>query len=158
MKILRYLAALLFCISLLNCGGEDDICTSGEATPRIKIKFKTTDNKLQTLDSLFVSVDYGGGQKTVINGQTAVDSILLPLRVDDSPFTDVYVKLGAKLPVSKIKINYTSTSQYVSPACGIKKLYENLNSVLETPNPVLKIEQNQTQITNEAKTSLYLIF
>jgi hypothetical protein len=143
----------------MNCSNEDDICTSGEATPRIKIKFKTSDNKLKTLDSIFVSIDFGSGAKKILSQKFPTDSILLPLRVDDSPFTDIYVKLASKAAdSSQIRINYSSVSKYVSPACGIKKNYENLNPVLVKPNPVLKLEQTQTQITNEAKTSLYLIF
>ncbi|SEF99528.1 hypothetical protein SAMN05421847_1229 [Halpernia humi] len=158
MKIITCFVAFLFCLSLMNCSNEDDICTSGEATPRIKIKFKSQDNKLKTLDSIFVSVDFGSGAKNILSQKFPTDSILIPMRVDDAPFTDIYVKLASKADSSKIRINYTTKSQYVSPACGIKKLYENVNPVLEKANPVLKIEQNQTQILNEAKTSLYLIF
>lgn len=159
MKLISCFAAFLLCISLANCSNEDDICTSGEATPRIKIKFKTADNKIKTLDSIFVSIDFGSGAKSILKQTFPTDSVLLPLRVDDAPYTDIYVKLASKaVDSSKIRINYTTKSQYVSPACGIKKLYENLNPVLEKANPVLKIEKNQTQISNEAKTSLYLIF
>lgn len=143
----------------MSCNSDDDICTSGEATPRIKIKFKSLEtNKLKTLDSIFVSVDFGTGAKNVLSQKFPTDSLILPLRVDEAPYTDIYVKLGSKLDSSKIRINYTTKSQYVSPACGIKKTYENLNAVLEKSNPVLKIEQNQNEITNEAKTSLYLLF
>ncbi|SFI25820.1 DUF6452 family protein [Halpernia frigidisoli] len=155
----------LFSLVLFSCGSEDDICTSGEGTPRIKIKFKTqANNKLKSLDSIFVSADLGSGVQPVLAQKFPTDSIVIPLRVDDAPYTDIYVSLASKVPagqvlnVSKIRINYTTKSQYVSPACGIKKTYENLNSVLINPNPVLNLEQTQTQITNEAKTSLYLIF
>lgn len=144
---------------LYSCGSEDDICTSGEATPRIKIKFKSlSNNKLITLDSVFVSVDFGTGAKSIIKKTFPTDSVIIPLRVDEALYTDIYVKLASKGDSSKIRINYTTKSQYVSPACGIKKTYDNLNAVLAKPNPVLKLEQTQNQITNEAKTSLYLDF
>ena len=57
-----------------------------------------------------------------------------------------------------MKINYTLKSEYVSPACGFKRLYENVSGTLETANPVLKIEQNQEQIIDENKTHFYFTF
>ncbi len=30
---------------LTSCENDDDVCVSGEATPRLKIKFKSADNK-----------------------------------------------------------------------------------------------------------------
>ena len=53
---------------------------------------------------------------------------------------------------------FSTKSEYVSPACGFKKLYENVKEELTTPNPVTKLELNQTQIINEDKTHLYLVF
>ena len=149
----------IFSLLFTSCNSDDDICTSGEATPRIKLKFKSQDNlKLKTLDSIFVSVDFGAGAKSVLKQKFPTDSVVIPLRVDDAPYTDIYVKLASKGDSSKIRINYTTKSQYVSPACGIKKTYDNLSSILMKSKPVLNLEQTQTQITNEAKTSLYLIF
>lgn len=159
MKLLKFFLLGLCLISLFSCTGDDDICIGGEATPRMKLKFKTkATGKLKTMDSLFINVDYGNGQVPVIATTTKTDSIFIPLRVDENPFTEIYVGLSRTAITSKIKVNYTTTTQYVSPACGIKKNYENLNSVLEIPNPVLELEQNQTQITDESKTHLFLLF
>lgn len=150
---------LFLTIVLTSCGGEDDICTSGEATPRIILKFKTAStNKIRTLDSIFVSVDLGNGLQRIITSRNSTDSIIVPLRVDDALFTDFYVKLGPVADSSKIRINYTTKSEYVSPACGVKKIYENVNSTLLSTNPVLKIEQTQNIISNEDKTSFFLLF
>ena len=80
------------------------------------------------------------------------------MRVDDSPYTDVYFRLADKGAESKVRINYTTKSTYVSPGCGIKKYYENLTSELTTPTPVQKLEDGQNQIENEDKTNLYLLF
>lgn len=159
MKILKFLFVSLFFISFFSCTSDDDICTSGEATPRIKIKFKTkSTGKLKTLDSLYINVDYGSGKVPVIARKLKTDSVYIPLRVDENPYTEIYVGLSKAAVTSKIKINYTTTSQYVSPACGIKKNYENVSSTVEIPNPVLDTEQSQTQITDENKTHLFLLF
>ena len=88
------------------------------------------------------------------------DSVLIPLRAEDLSFTEIFVSTSrvANAPQSKIKLNYTVKSEYVSPACGIKRLYENLNPVLETANPVLAAEKNQNEIVDESKTHIFLLF
>lgn len=144
---------------LLNsCENDDDVCVSGEATPRLKIKFKSADNKVLTLDSLYLDVDYGNDNVLTVVRAAKVDSALIPIRVDDAGFTELYVRKTKKGSVSKIKLNYNTTSEYVSPACGFKRLYQNLSGSLETANPVTKVELNQNQIINENKAHLYLVF
>lgn len=141
---------------MISCGGDDDICESGEGTPRMKIMFKNAD-KITTLDSLKVYVDYGA--RTVDLGWSRnTDSILVPLRVDDSPFTDLYVKRTKKGDSSKVRVSYTTKSIYVSPGCGAKLNYENLSGQLLKVNPVIKLESGQNFIENEDKTNLYLVF
>ena len=143
---------------LTSCENDDDVCVSGEATPRLKIKFKSADNKVLTLDSLYLDVDYGNNNILTVVRAAKVDSALIPIRVDDAGFTELYVRKTKKGSVSKIKLNYNTTSEYVSPACGFKRLYQNLTGTLETVNPVTKVELNQNQIINENKAHLYLVF
>ena len=143
---------------LTSCENDDDVCVSGEATPRLKIKFKSADNKVLTLDSLYLDVDYGNNNVLTVVRAAKVDSALIPIRVDDAGFTELYVRKTKKGNVSKIKLNYNTSSEYVSPACGFKRLYQNLSGSLETANPVTKVELNQNQIINENKAHLYLVF
>lgn len=143
---------------LTSCENDDDVCVSGEATPRLKIKFKSADNKVLTLDSLYLDVDYGNNNILTVVRAAKVDSALIPIRVDDAGFTELYVRKTKKGKVSKIKLNYNTTSEYVSPACGFKRLYQNLTGTLETANPVTNVELNQNQIINENKAHLYLVF
>lgn len=143
---------------LTSCENDDDVCVSGEATPRLKIKFKSADNKVLTLDSLYLDVDYGNNNILTVVRAAKVDSALIPIRVDDAGFTELYVRKTKKGSVSKIKLNYNTTSEYVSPACGFKRLYQNLSGSLESANPVTKVELNQNQIINENKAHLYLVF
>ena len=143
---------------LTSCENDDDVCVSGEATPRLKIKFKSADNKVLTLDSLYLDVDYGNNNVLTVIKAAKVDSALIPIRVDDAGFTELYVRKTKKGSVSKIKLNYNTTSEYVSPACGFKRLYQNLTGTLETANPVTDVELNQNQIINENKAHLYLVF
>ncbi|MCW3160247.1 hypothetical protein [Chryseobacterium oryctis] len=157
MKYFKFFFLIGFLSFLASCGGDDDICESGEGTPRMKVSFKNIDNKEVTLDSIYVAVDYGSG-KVQLGGSKSSTSRLIPLRVDDSPYTDVYFRLTKDGKESHVKVNYTTKSIYVSPGCGVKKTYENLNSELIIPNPVLSVENGQNFIENEDKTNLYLIF
>ena len=141
---------------MISCGGDDDICESGEGTPRMKIMFKKAD-KITTLDSLKIYVNYG--TRTVDLGWSRnADSILIPLRVDDSPYTEFFVKTQRKGDSSKVRINYSTKSIYVSPGCGAKLNYENVSGQLLKSNPVVKVESGQNFIQNEEKTNLYLVF
>lgn len=159
MKFLKIFLISVFMLSFFSCGSDDDICVSGEATPRMKLKFKTkATGKLKTMDSLFVNVDYGNGQVPVIANLVKTDSVFIPLRVDDIPFTKIFVGVSKTEITSEIKIKYITKSEYVSPACGIKKYYEEVSAVLEVPNPVVEVEQVQNQITDESKTHFYLLF
>ncbi len=158
MKIFSVVALFLVIgFVAVSCSNDDDICTSGEATPRLKIKFRTTEGKVKTLDSLYLNVKYDTGEKTVIKA-AKVDSVLIPLRVDEQLFTEISVRLTKTGSASKIKVNYTTESEYVSPACGIKRLYKNFDPVLENTNPVVEIIKSQNEIINEEKTHLYLVF
>ncbi|WP_228446577.1 hypothetical protein [Chryseobacterium sp. 3008163] len=152
----KLLSFLILSVIMISCGGDDDICESGEGTPRMKIMFKNAD-KITTLDSLKVYVDYGA--RTVDLGWSRnTDSILVPLRVDDSPFTDLYVKRTKKGDSSKVRVSYTTKSIYVSPGCGAKLNYENVSGQLLKVTPVIKLESGQNFIENEDKTNLYLVF
>ncbi|WP_267402266.1 MULTISPECIES: DUF6452 family protein [unclassified Chryseobacterium] len=156
MKYFKFFLMIGFLSMLVSCGGDDDICESGEGTPRMKVSFKRGD-KETTLDSIYVAVDYGSG-KVQLGGTNSATSRLVPLRVDDSPYTDVYFRLTNKGQESHVKVSYTTKSTYVSPGCGVKKDYENLSSELITATPVLSVETAQNFIENEDKTNLYLIF
>lgn len=157
--MLRLLLISVFVFSLFSCGSDDDICLSGEATPRMKLKFKTkSTGKLRTLDSLFINVDYGNGPVSVVSARTKTDSVLIPLRVDESSVTAVYAGLSRATVNSKINIRYNTKSEYVSPACGIKRVYENVNAETEIANEIVGTEQNQSNITDESKTHFFLLF
>lgn len=147
---------LIFAVStLISCGADDDICESGEGTPRMKVKFRNVGGQLKTVDSLYLRVDYG--TRIVDFGKTTnADSLLIPLRVDESPFTELYFKTRRNETESKVRVNYTTASTYVSPGCGIKKTYQNVASQLITPNIVTAIANGQNTIENEDKTNLFL--
>lgn len=156
MKYLKFILFFFALSSINSCGGDDDICDSGEGTPRIKIMFKKQD-KIADVDSIRVYADLGTNMID-LGWKTAVDSVFVPLRVDDSAFTDLYVKTTTQEDSTRVRVNYTTKSIYVSPGCGVKRNYENVNSVLSTPNSLKSVEQGQNFIENEDKTNLFFNF
>lgn len=157
MKNLIWIFGLL--LLLTSCGGDDDICLSADSTPRLKMKFRNANNQLKTLDTLYVDVDYGKTELTnIISADANVDSVFVPMRIDESPYTDIYIKQRIDGPSSKIRVSYDKTSIYVSPACGFKINYENLKAELIESNPVQSVESNNTSLTDESKINFYLRF
>lgn len=148
---------LVAALSAVSCSNDDDICISGEATPRLKLKFKDKNNKLIQLPQIFVDVNYGSGSKNVIN-QLSADSVMVPLRIDGSGATDLSIYVTENGAKSSLRISYTEQQQYVSPPCGIKKNYHNITAELWGSGPVTDVEQVQNDINDENKTPFYLIF
>lgn len=148
-----------FLMLLTSCGSDDDICLSTDSTPRLKLKFRNANDQLVRLDTLYVDVDYGKTELTnIITAAANVDSVFVPMRIDESPYTDIYIKQRKAGPTSKIRINYDAKSIYVSPACGFKINYENLKADLLEGNPVQSVQSNNTSLTDETKINFYLRF
>lgn len=160
MKKIGFFLSILFVLA--SCGSDDDICLSSDSTPRLKLKFRSstsTSNQSIPLDTLYVDVDYGKSTLTnIITAQANVDSVFVPMRIDKVPFTDIYFRTRKNGSRSKLRINYTTQAIYVSPACGFKINYDNLNGQLLESNPVFKVESNQASLTDESKVNFYLRF
>lgn len=148
---------LSFMLILTSCG-DDDICLGEESTPRMKLKFRNANNQLVQLDSLYVDVNYGKTLDTNILVGARLDSIFVPLRIDENPYTDFYIRTRKNDPKSKIRIYYDAKSIYVSPPCGFKRNYENLRAELLETGPVQSIQSNQTSLTDETRINFYLRF
>ena len=153
---------LSFLFILASCGSDDDICLSSDSTPRLKLKFRSaanTSNQLIRIDTLYVDVDYGKTSLTnVMTAQPNVDSIFVPMRVDNAVYTDIYFRTRKNGPRSKMRVSYITKPIYVSPACGYKINYENLNAELLESNPVQNVESNHTSLTDESRINFYLRF
>lgn len=158
MKYLKFFFCLIpFAFAIIACSQSDDICTSG-GTPRMKVRFKKAGHIDYTVDSLYVSILYGKDTLRLKTDSARVDSVMIPLKVNGDGFTDIFVKTRKKGKKSHIKMTYTETSQYVSPGCGIRKVYDNVQPTLVTPNPVINVESNATKIYDETKTVLFFDF
>jgi len=159
MKYLKYFFYLLpLCFAFIACNQADDICTEG-GTPRMKVKFKK-DGKLYTVPNLHAAIIYGEDTIDVSRQDTlSVDSLMIPLKVNGEGFTDLLLKTEKEGKASKIQITYKETSEYVSPGCGIRKIYDDVEGSLISPDPVTSIESNNSnQIHDENETVFYFHF
>ena len=154
-KLFLFLSILFL---LTSCGGDDDICLNSDSTPSLKLKFRNNIDQQVRLDSLYVDVDYGNNTYKNILTRANADSVMIPLRIDDSPYTDVRIRLRKRGAVSSIRISYDKKSIYVSPACGFKINFENLKADLLQSDPVHSILSNHTSLTDESKVNFYLRF
>ncbi|QCX53375.1 hypothetical protein [Elizabethkingia sp. JS20170427COW] len=158
MKYFKYLIGILpFALLFTACNQADDICTEG-GTPKMKVKFRK-DGKIYNPDTLYVDVLYANDTLHITpTPLIEPDSILIPLKVNGEGFTDILVKTREKGSVSKLKVSYKETSQYVSPGCGVRKIYDDVSASLLTPNPITSVQSNVTQIHDETRTALYFNF
>jgi len=141
------------------CNQESDICTEG-GTPRMKIKFKKS-GKLFTVDSLTMSVLASDSDTiNVLTNAKKVDSVLVPMKINGDGFTDILVKVNpnSNINYSKIHVEYDEKLEYVSPGCGMRKLYDNISANLKKSDSITSIEINSNQIHNENTTVIYLVF
>ena len=159
--LIRPLAAvfgLVLALQSLSSCEENDICTEGK-TPKLNIQFLNTDGKLSRRDSIYVDVDFGPqGYKNVLQVAN-VESILVPLRIDDAPNTSIYIYTRKKGAKDLVNITYKPVNQYVSPACGVRKIYQNLGLNLGANAQNIKSYKLSTnEITNETTSHLLLAF
>lgn len=122
------------------------------------MRFRNADGALVRLDSLYVDVNYDGKTYKNIITQANVDSIRIPLRIDDSPYTDVRFRLRKREDTSNVRISYDKKAIYVSPACGFKINFENMKAELIKSSPVLEVQPNSTSLNNESQINFYLRF
>ncbi|KAA1246973.1 DUF6452 family protein [Aquimarina sp. RZ0] len=146
---------------------RDDICAENAATtPFLIIKFiddvTATDTKRP--NELQIGAE---GSDTVINFETNLDSIMIPLKTDasltnfrftiDSDTTD-----DATIPnVDMLSFQYSPQEEYVSSACGFRVIYNGLTNSL-TPeeggeNWIKRISILEQNIINETNAHV-LIF
>jgi hypothetical protein len=125
----------------------------------MKVKFKK-EGKLYTVDSLSIGIISDHKILKVLDNVKDVDSVYIPLKVNGEGYTDILVQsnLSVKDNYSEIRVKYDEKSEYVSPGCGIRKLYDHLSAIIRKPQEVKSIEVNANQIHDENKTVLYLNF
>ncbi|MDD3459479.1 MAG: DUF6452 family protein [Weeksellaceae bacterium] len=156
---LRQLIPILFCISFLPMGcEEDDICI-GEGTPHLTVVFRNiqnTSNQMDTL-SIYRSADIGFENSDTIYEKIFTDSIKLPMGgLNDER---VYFKIKRRSNVDQdiLTIDYQSKSEYVSKACGFRLVYENLSYQITNYHINSIVPSESNELRDESITNLYIV-
>jgi Family of unknown function (DUF6452) len=149
--------AFLLLQSLCSCE-QNDICTEGK-TPKLNIQFLNSEGKLSRRDSIYVDVDFGQAAPKTVLQVSNVESILVPLRVDDAPETKLWIYTRKKGTKDQITLQYKPVNEYVSPACGVRKIYQNVGvSLPNAPQNIKSYKLSTNEITNETASHLLLTF
>ena len=159
LKILAPAIILLALISFSACE-KDDICVEGN-TPLLVIRFYSAVDTLakKQVPSLRI---VGMGQISTVNtitDRSALDSIALPLKINDGPTSFLFIANSAdnedgseKGNIDTVTFNYRTKEVFISRACGYIANYEDVEGNL-TPDPsnwIQSISTIDSTVTNHA--------
>ena len=145
----RRLMAFAFILVLFfsSCENED-ICLQ-EGTPFVIITFYDKDNpqEKKAVDSLTVSSEDFGDY--IQNRST--DSIAIPMNLNLSQTP--YLFQSGEIQ-DNLVFSYNRESEYISRSCGFKTTFTEFSLDLNNPNWINSIEILNTDIIDEASTSI----
>ncbi|MGP1990553.1 DUF6452 family protein [Zobellia laminariae] len=138
MNKLKILFVILLGILCFSACEKDDICTEDD-TPQLVIRFYDALNPTEFKDvqNLIVwGVLPTGGKDTIAN--IALDSIVLPLRVDETSTTFAFSRQLSidDINVDTLTFNYDVKEIYKSRACGYIANFENLTATVKQDDSV----------------------
>ena len=153
------LLILLSCLSFSACE-KDDICVDGD-TPLLVVRFYDFENQTEFKAVPALRVVGVGSSFTVdtFTDRTSLDSIGLPLKVDDtatvfdlilnSADDDDDLETGN---TDTLTFTYTTQEEFKSRACGFVMNFENLAQTLatDTDNWIKQIEIDTSVVANSA--------
>lgn len=135
---------------------EDDICLEG-TSPRLGIKFESTDT--QTQDSVIIFRKGSDDVFSQVYADTVTDSVYIALRLDD--ITETQLILSTRTYDTSLydtlTVSYTPETLFVSKACGYKTVYQDV-SYQTTFNFFTELEVLKTEITDESTADILLTY
>lgn len=161
--------AFLFLLSIISFSAceKDDICIE-EATPLLIITFYDAEDptELKTVPSLrVVGVDQTSTVTTITDRTSTLDSISIPLKIDDVLTSYVLITNsedddeGEEIGNSDtLNLSYIVNEKFISKACGFGANFDDLSQELTTDseNWILDIEIEKTLVTSETITTAHV--
>lgn len=135
---------LLLIVCIFSSCEKDDLCVPEEAaTPRLIIVFVDARNQLLRKPVASLEVIEQEGEISVPLNETGstmltqVDSIAIPLRVDQS-FTNFSFSrtLNGAVNADNINFSYSQGEVYINRACGFRAIYNDLQADRPDEDPL----------------------
>ena len=150
---------LLGLISFSACE-KDDICVEGN-TPLLVVRFYSATDTLTAKQVPSLRI-VGLGKNTTVNtitDRSALDSIALPLKINDGPTSYLFIENSAdneegveKGNIDTITFNYSTREVFISRACGYIANFDDIEGslTLDTSNWIQGISTIDSTVTNQA--------
>lgn len=156
----RFIALLLLVTCIFSSCEKDDLCIPAELDiPRLVVVFVDARNQLvrkpvaslqvfETGDNTAVPLNTDGATTL-----TAVDSIAIPLRIDQDNTSFAFTRsLNGSDNSDGITFEYEPDEVYLNRACGFKAIYNNLTFTRPQENPenpwITRVTIRTTDVTS----------
>ncbi|MCG2462434.1 hypothetical protein K8352_16855 [Flavobacteriaceae bacterium F89] len=153
-------AIILLAISFFGSCEKDDICVE-DNTPLLVIRFygSIATEVTKKVPSLRI---VGLGKESTVNtivDRSSLDSIALPLKINDNPTRFLFIQNSAddengfeKGNIDTVTFNYKTKEVFISRACGYIANYEEVVGSItpDTSNWIQSISTVDSTVTNQA--------
>ena len=137
---------------------SDDICDHTVNTPRLVVRFYNANNTRTPMSIANLTI-YGEGNNTPLVSSATLDSIALPLRLQN-PTTYLFqtVVSGTITSTATLTLTYNTEETFVSKACGFKTTYNTLSATIQDANTswLKGVTIKNNTIDNEKKAHIHL--
>ena len=148
---------LITVLVMLTACESDELCDHKVNTPRLVVRFYDPNN-LRTPFSVANLTVYGQGNTTPLVSEVSVDSLALPLRLENPTVYILEKKVGTTTSTATLTLTYTPEESFVSKACGIKVIYNTLSATIEDANTswLKGVNIKNRTVDNEKRAHIHL--
>ena len=155
--IIKSILLLVILVISVHCE-RDDICIDA-TTPNLIIRFydQSENTTLKSVDELKMEID-SLGTYIEYNTYSAIDSLVIPLRIDDDLTKLRFTINESTTPIiDNFTLNYERNFVFVSRSCGYKSEFLNIQTTNATNNWIqtLNIIKQNIQDENQAHLTMY---
>lgn len=153
----KTLCLLITVLVMLTACESDELCDHKVNTPRLVVRFYDPNN-LRTPFSVANLTVYGQGNTTPLVSEVSVDSLALPLRLENPTVYILEKKVGTTTSTATLTLTYTPEESFVSKACGMKVIYNTLSATIEDANTswLKGVNIKNTTVDNEKRAHIHL--
>ncbi len=158
MKYIKKFLIISVLVSLYWSCEEDDVCLEGASPNLVVLINDATTEERMTLDTLFV--EYWDSDAVIDTLKFYnKDSVQIPLRIDDGAIGLGFMySLQEGSAKDSLAMSYSSQLQYVSKACGMKKIFTEVAFQAISIDSIQSISAVTQTISNDQEVHLLLYY